>query len=72
KQFTIKSKFNVYRCYSSVSSFCIFIKKILDQKKNLNFINGNKIINFASDKTLNLKNLTNYMKNTDLFKKSKI
>ncbi len=72
KQFIIKSKFNVYRCYSSVTSFCILIKKILDQKQNLYFIERNKIINFTSNKILNLENLVNYIKKTGLFKKSKI
>ena len=72
KQFIIKSKFNVYRCYSSVTSFCIFIKKILDQKRNLHFIDRNKIINFTSNKILNLENLVDYIKKTGLFKKSKI
>ena len=72
KQFVIKSKFNVYRCYSSVASFCILIKKILDQKQNLYFIERNKIINFTSNKILNLENLVNYIKKTGLFKNSKI
>jgi len=72
KEFLIKSKFNVYRCYSSVANFCNFIKKILDNKANFINIKNNEIINFTSDKSLNLKGLASYIKKTGLFEKSKI
>lgn len=72
KKFTIKSKFNVYRYYSSVSNFCNFLKKILDDQENLMIKKDKEIINFTSDKSLNLRSLVSYMKKTRLFKKSKI
>ena len=51
-KFEIKSKYNVYRYYSSISSFCILINNILKSKKNLKFKNKSLIVNFISDKVL--------------------
>ena len=71
-KFEIKSKYNVYRYYSSISSFCILINNILKSKKNLKFKNKSLIVNFTSDKVLSLTSLANYILKFQRFSKLNI
>ena len=72
KKFKIKSKYNVYRYYRSISSFCILINNILKSKKIFKFKRKSLIVNFTSDKVLSLTNLANYILKFQRFNKLKI
>jgi UDP-glucose 4-epimerase len=72
KNFKINSTRDVYRYYSSIQSFCVFIKNILKKKKTLTFKNKSLIVNFTSDKVMSLTNLVNYIREIKKFKKCKI
>ena len=72
KKFKIKSKYNVYRYYSSITSFCIFIKNVLKSKTILRFKNKSLIVNFISDKVFSLTELTNYVLKFKKFSKFKV
>ena len=72
KKFKVKSKYNVYRYYRSISSFCILINNILKSKKIFKFKRKSLIVNFTSDKVLSLTNLANYILKFQRFNKLKI
>jgi UDP-glucose 4-epimerase len=70
QKFKINSKENNYRNYSSIESFCEFIYNIilsLDKKKKLP-----NIINYCSDKNLNVKEIYKIISKAIKSKKSKV
>ena len=72
KNFKINSSRDVYRYYSSIQSFCVFIKNILKKKNTLTFKNKSLIVNFTSDKVLSLTTLVNYIHKIKKFENCKI
>ena len=53
-KFILNSKINNFRVYSSMTSFCIFISKILSKYSFLKFNKKIMVINYLSKKNLNL------------------
>ena len=60
-KYLIRSPVNTNRYYSSIESFCIFIENLIKKSKNIEFNKKIMIINFLSNKSMNLVNLTKYI-----------
>ena len=72
KKYTINSEYNSYRYYSSIRNFCLFITNLIQKYRNIKFEKKILIINYISNKNLNLVNLTNIIKKQIKEKKKQI
>jgi len=78
KEYIINSKKNNYRNYSSVKNFCLFLLNLIRKIKKIKFKNNTFIINYTSNKNLNLIDLVKVIrkkiknKNNIIFKHKKL
>jgi nucleoside-diphosphate-sugar epimerase len=71
-KYLIHSPVNTIRYYSSIESFCIFIENLIKKSRDIEFSKKIIIINFLSNKSMNLVNLTKNILNHLNRKKKKI
>lgn len=78
KKYIINSEKNNYRNYSSVKNFCLFLLNLIRKIKKMKFKNNIFIINYTSNKNLNLIDLAKVIrekiknKNNIIFKHKKL